>query len=41
MPFDLPRDTIVPVRSAAVRLDPGQHPFERENGAAIDTNWWK
>jgi hypothetical protein len=29
MPFDLPRDTIVPVRSAAVRLDPGQHPFER------------
>lgn len=39
MPFDLPRDTIVPVRSAAVRLDPGQHPFERENGAAIDANW--
>jgi 8-oxo-dGTP pyrophosphatase MutT (NUDIX family) len=39
MPFDLPRDAIVPVRSAAVRLDPGPHPFERENAAAIDENW--
>ena len=39
MPFDLPRDAIVPVRSAMVRLDPGQHPFERENAAAIDENW--
>jgi 8-oxo-dGTP pyrophosphatase MutT (NUDIX family) len=39
MPFDLPRDAIVPVRTAAVRLDPDQHPFERENAAAIDANW--
>lgn len=39
MPFDLPRDAIVPVRSAAVRLDPGPHPFERDNAAAIDENW--
>jgi 8-oxo-dGTP pyrophosphatase MutT (NUDIX family) len=39
MPFDLPRDAIVPVRSAVVRLDPGRHPFERENAAAIDENW--
>jgi len=41
MPFDLPRDAIVPVRSAMVRLDPGPHPFERENAAAIDENWRK
>ena len=39
MPFDLPRDAIVPVRSAIVRLDPGPHPFERANAAAIDENW--
>jgi 8-oxo-dGTP pyrophosphatase MutT (NUDIX family) len=39
MPFDLPRDAIVPVRSAMVRLDPGPHPFERENASAIDENW--
>lgn len=39
MPFDLPRDTIVPVRTAAVRLDPGPHPFERDNTAAINENW--
>jgi 8-oxo-dGTP pyrophosphatase MutT (NUDIX family) len=39
MPFDLPRDAIVPVRSAMVRLDPGPHPFEKENAAAIDENW--
>jgi 8-oxo-dGTP pyrophosphatase MutT (NUDIX family) len=39
MPFDLPRDAIVPVRSAIVRLDPGPHPFERDNAAAIDENW--
>jgi 8-oxo-dGTP pyrophosphatase MutT (NUDIX family) len=41
MPFDLPRDAIVPVRSAMVRLDPAQHPFERENASAIDENWRK
>ncbi|MGN6467155.1 MAG: hypothetical protein ACTHLP_16925, partial [Rhizobiaceae bacterium] len=39
MSFNLPRDAIVPVRIAAVRLDPGPHPFERENGPAIDANW--
>jgi len=39
MAFNLPRDAIVPVRRAAVRLDPRQHPFERENGPAIDANW--
>ncbi|MDN5929066.1 MAG: hypothetical protein L0I29_18540, partial [Hyphomicrobiales bacterium] len=39
MPFDLPRDAIVPVSAAMVRLDPGPHPFERDNGAAIDENW--
>jgi 8-oxo-dGTP pyrophosphatase MutT (NUDIX family) len=41
MPFDLPRDAIVPVRSAKVRLDPGPHPFERENATAIAENWRK
>ena len=39
MSFDLPRNAIVPVRTASVRLDPGPHPFERENAAAIDENW--
>jgi len=41
MPFDLPRDAIVPVRSAMVRLDPERHPFEKENASAIDENWRK
>lgn len=41
MSFDLPRDSIVPIRCAAVRLDPGPHPFERDNAAAIDENWRK
>jgi 8-oxo-dGTP pyrophosphatase MutT (NUDIX family) len=39
MAFDLPRDAIVPVHAASVRLEPGPHPFERENAAAIDENW--
>lgn len=37
--FDLPRDAIVPVDSAVIRLDPAPHPFEAENGAAIAENW--
>lgn len=41
MPFDLPRNTIAPVHSAAVRLEPGQHPFERKNALAVDENWRK
>jgi 8-oxo-dGTP pyrophosphatase MutT (NUDIX family) len=39
MAFDLPRDAIVPVHVASVRLEPGPHPFERENAAAIEENW--
>ncbi len=39
MPFDLPRDTIVPVHSVTVRLDGAGHPFESDNGKAIDENW--
>jgi 8-oxo-dGTP pyrophosphatase MutT (NUDIX family) len=37
--FDLPRDIILPVDAIDVRLDPGPHPFERENSAAIAANW--
>jgi len=39
MGFDIPRDVILPVDAVDVRLDPGPHPFERENGEAIDRNW--
>jgi 8-oxo-dGTP pyrophosphatase MutT (NUDIX family) len=39
MPFDLPRNRVVPVSSIDVRLDPGQHPFELANAAAIEANW--
>jgi 8-oxo-dGTP pyrophosphatase MutT (NUDIX family) len=37
--FDLPRNVVVPVLSAAIALDPSPHPFETENGAAIAENW--
>ena len=37
--FELPRDQIVPVTAVEVRLDPGPHPFELENVAAIEANW--
>jgi 8-oxo-dGTP pyrophosphatase MutT (NUDIX family) len=37
--FDLPRDVVLPVDLAAIRLDPAQHPFETENAALIEENW--
>lgn len=39
MPFDLPRDEVVPVYSAEINLDPAQHPFELANAVDIDLNW--
>ncbi|RJT41868.1 hypothetical protein D3227_04015 [Mesorhizobium waimense] len=39
MSFDLPRNVILPVDAVDVRLDPGPHPFERDNGQAIAENW--
>ena len=39
MAFDLPRDAVFPVESVAVRLLPGQHPYEAANLHAIDANW--
>lgn len=37
--FDLPRNVILPVDEIDVRLDPGPHPFERDNAQAIIDNW--
>jgi 8-oxo-dGTP pyrophosphatase MutT (NUDIX family) len=37
--FHIPRDIIVPVDEVDVRLDPGPHPFETANAAAIEENW--
>ena len=37
--FDIPRNSIVPVSTIEVRLDPGQHPFEIANAEAIEANW--
>jgi len=37
--FDLPRNVILPVDQVDVRLDPGPHPFERDNADAIAENW--
>jgi 8-oxo-dGTP pyrophosphatase MutT (NUDIX family) len=37
--FDFPRGVIVPVDHVDVRLDPGPHPFETANAAAIEDNW--
>jgi 8-oxo-dGTP pyrophosphatase MutT (NUDIX family) len=39
MSFDLPRNVILPVDAVDVRLDPGPHPFERDNARAIAENW--
>lgn len=39
MSFDLPRNVIMPVDAVDVRLDPGPHPFERDNRQAIAKNW--
>lgn len=39
MSFDLPPDTILPVRSVTVRLEPPPHPFERDNPAEIEAHW--
>ncbi|TIT15843.1 MAG: hypothetical protein E5W86_25050, partial [Mesorhizobium sp.] len=39
MSFDLPRNVILPVDKVDVRLDPGPHPFERDNAEAIAENW--
>lgn len=39
MSIDLPRDTILPVDSVDVRLDPAPHPFELGNRRAIEENW--
>jgi 8-oxo-dGTP pyrophosphatase MutT (NUDIX family) len=37
--FDLPRNVILPVDEVDVRLEPGPHPFERDNAEAIAENW--
>jgi 8-oxo-dGTP pyrophosphatase MutT (NUDIX family) len=39
MSFDLPRNVILAVDAIDVRLDPGPHPFARDNAAAIAENW--
>lgn len=39
MSFDLPRNVILPVDGIEVRLDPGPHPFARDNAEAIAENW--
>lgn len=39
MAFDIPRNVILPVDVVDVRLDPVQHPFERDNADAIAANW--
>lgn len=39
MSFRLPRNSIMPVDSVDVRLIDGPHPFERDNGAAIEAGW--
>ncbi|OBQ74787.1 hypothetical protein [Mesorhizobium erdmanii] len=39
MSFDLPRNVILPVDAIDVRLDPGPHPFARDNAEAIAENW--
>ncbi|TPM30633.1 hypothetical protein FKO01_35640 [Mesorhizobium sp. B2-3-3] len=39
MSFDLPRNVILPVDTIDVRLDPGPHPFARDNECAIAENW--
>lgn len=39
MSFDLPRNVILPVNAIDVRLDPGPHPFARDNEQAIAENW--
>ncbi|QKC96327.1 hypothetical protein [Mesorhizobium sp. NZP2298] len=39
MSFDLPRNVILTVDAVDVRLDPGPHPFARDNAAAIAENW--
>jgi 8-oxo-dGTP pyrophosphatase MutT (NUDIX family) len=39
MAFDIPPDTILPVDHIDVRLEPGPHPVERGNAAAIAENW--
>ncbi|WP_214472878.1 hypothetical protein [Mesorhizobium sp. dw_380] len=39
MSFDLPRNVILPVDAVDVRLDPGPHPFARDNAEAIAENW--
>ncbi|TIU30807.1 MAG: hypothetical protein E5W26_34055, partial [Mesorhizobium sp.] len=35
MSFDLPRNVILPVDDIDVRLDPGPHPFARDNAEAM------
>jgi 8-oxo-dGTP pyrophosphatase MutT (NUDIX family) len=39
MEFDIPREAMLPVEHIDVALDPGPHPFETANLAAIDLNW--
>ncbi|MER9939861.1 hypothetical protein [Mesorhizobium sp. M0088] len=39
MSFDLPRNVILAVDDIDVRLDPGPHPFARDNAEAIAENW--
>lgn len=37
--FNLPPNVILPVDEIDVRLDPAQHPFERDNAEAIAAGW--
>lgn len=39
MAFEIPRNVMLPVDIVDVRLDPGPHPFERDNADAIAANW--
>jgi len=39
MAFDIPRSAVLPVREVAVRLQPGEHPFEVDNAEAIEAHW--
>lgn len=39
LPFDLPRNAILPVKRVEVRLDPAPHPLEGAHAEAIAANW--
>lgn len=37
--FDVPPDTVLPVRQVDLVFDPAPHPFEQANEAGIDAHW--